>query len=289
MAWDAKVSLESRDLGNYSSVELNDPQSKNFVRYVNAKTGHDGTFVYTDGHFGTTTFVNETRILDLQPNVNFYRIPTSSEASAVHVPTPVYNRNAPLLERIQWSDIDQLYRRNREKIKDLSFQKFCSDSGFMRYFPAAPWIYDNPQTQLDMFDCRNTEWFIDAATMSKNVIIMLDMSGSMLGQRFEIAKQTIEAILETLSDNDFFNIMSFSKSPQLLDECSEDGLLQATMRNKKLLRAKLVNVSSEGKADYEKALPKAFSTLLNVCLIFFYLILLLLNSSQIFFAKMINY
>jgi uncharacterized protein YegL len=36
---------------------------------------------------------------------------------------------------------------------------------------------------------------------------MLDMSGSMLGQRFEIAKQTIEAILETLSDNDFFNIM----------------------------------------------------------------------------------
>ena len=282
MAWDAKVSLESRDLGNYSSIELNDPQSKNFVRYINAKTGHDGTFVYTDGHFGTTTFVNETRILDLRPNVNFYRIPTSSEASAVHVPTPVYNRNAALLERIQWSDIDQLYRRNREKIKDLSFQKFCSDVGFMRYFPAAPWIYDNPQTQLDMFDCRNTEWFIDAATMSKNVIIMLDMSGSMLGQRFEIAKQTIEAILETLSDNDFFNIMSVSKAPQLIDECSEDGLLQATMRNKKLLRTKLVNVSSEGKADYEKALPKAFSTLLNVCLITFYLTFALLNSSQFF-------
>ena len=36
---------------------------------------------------------------------------------------------------------------------------------------------------------------------------MLDLSGSMLGQRFEIAKQTIEAILDTLSDNDFFNIM----------------------------------------------------------------------------------
>ena len=77
-------------------------------------------------------------------------------------------------------------------------------------FLAAPWNYDDPQVQLDMFDCRNTEWFVDAATMSKNVIIMLDMSGSMLGQRFEIAKQTIEAILETLSDNDFFNIMPVS-------------------------------------------------------------------------------
>lgn len=36
---------------------------------------------------------------------------------------------------------------------------------------------------------------------------MLDMSGSMLGQRYEIAKQTTEAILETLSHNDYFNIM----------------------------------------------------------------------------------
>lgn len=35
-----------------------------------------------------------------------------------------------------------------------------------------------------------------------------DLSGSMLGQRYEIAKQTTEAILETLSHNDYFNIMA---------------------------------------------------------------------------------
>lgn len=108
-------------------------------------------------------------------------------------------------------------------MKDLSFQKFCSESAFMRYFPgqltldgcnsvmfsAAPWRWDN--TGLDMFDCRSTEWFIDAATMSKNVLIMLDLSGSMLGQRFEIAKQTIESILDTLYDNDFFNVLAVSR------------------------------------------------------------------------------
>ena len=49
--------------------------------------------------------------------------------------------------------------------------------------------------------------YINAATNSKNVLIMWDMSGSMLGQRYEIAKQTTEAILETLSHNDYFNIM----------------------------------------------------------------------------------
>lgn len=30
----------------------------------------------------------------------------------------------------------------------------------------------------------------------------------MLGQRYEVAKQTTEAILETLSHNDYFNIMT---------------------------------------------------------------------------------
>ncbi len=94
-------------------------------------------------------------------------------------------------------------------------------------FSAASWIWDNREEQLDLFDCRSTEWwdeaditthtesrhnfrYINGATMSKNVLIMLDLSGSMLGQRYEIAKQTIESILETLSDNDFFNIMPVS-------------------------------------------------------------------------------
>jgi len=74
-----------------------------------------------------------------------------------------------LLQRIRWSDIDQQYRRNREQLKDLNFQvffsffliifpsffqKFCSDSGFMRFFPSAPWLWEDRQSELDLFDCR---------------------------------------------------------------------------------------------------------------------------------------
>lgn len=79
----------------------------------------------------------------------------------------------------------------------------------IKIYLAAPWIWDSKELELDLFDCRSTEWlviiykvpmnllfrFIDAATMSKNVLIMLDLSGSMLGQRLEIAKQTVESIL----------------------------------------------------------------------------------------------
>jgi hypothetical protein len=88
---------------------------------------------------------------------------------------------------------------------------------------------------------------------------MLDVSGSMLGQRFEIAKQTIEVIMETLSENDQFNIMTvrkfvvrideldktfpldhsryiclqFANEPNFFEDCLNDTLIQATTRNKK--------------------------------------------------------
>lgn len=44
------------------------------------------------------------------------------------------------------------------------------------------------------------------------MVILLDVSGSMLGQRYEIAKQTVEMILDTLSDNDYVNIVMVQNS-----------------------------------------------------------------------------
>ncbi|VIO86506.1 Uncharacterized protein BM_BM2861 [Brugia malayi] len=265
VAWEAKVSLESRNLANLTEHDVNDPTSTHFIRFMAAKQETDAARVYVHDHTASVIEVNSTRRFNLTPNANFYGISTSLLSSAVHVPTPVYDRNPEVLLKIDWSNIDHLYRTNQEETHDLAFQMFCSESGFMRYYPAVSWVWDNRAEKLDLFDCRSTKWYINAATLSKNVIIMLDMSGSMLGQRFEIAKQTVEAILETLSDNDFFNILLFSKTVGFLDECSEKaGLLQATVRNKKMLRARLNSISSEGKAEYEKGLIKAFETLMKM-------------------------
>lgn len=272
LAWNAKLSLEQRPLkppeeeGNNESKpeDMNNPNSHAFVRYLNVKRMTDGTMIYRDGHFGGAYEVNATQKVQLRPNPNFYGLPTSSDSSAVHVPTPIYNRDPELLERIRWSDIDQQYRRNREQLKDLSFQKFCSEFGFMRFFPTAPWSWEERQSELDLFDCRNTEWFVETATVPRNLIILLDTSGSMLGQRFEIARQTIESVLSTLSESDFFNIIQFSKTTTLLEQCGGRELVQATLRNKRILLGRLTNISSEGKADYENALHKAFVALMNV-------------------------
>jgi hypothetical protein len=72
---------------------MNDQDSPYFIRYFDAKTETDTATVYADGHLGAIIHVNSSREFELKPNVNFYGIRTSSEASAVHVPTPVYKRS----------------------------------------------------------------------------------------------------------------------------------------------------------------------------------------------------
>ena len=49
--------------------------------------------------------------------------------------------------------------------------------------------------------------YIQAAASPKDIVILVDTSGSMKGLRIEIAKATVEKIVDTLSDDDFFNVV----------------------------------------------------------------------------------
>jgi len=52
--------------------------------------------------------------------------------------------------------------------------------------------------------------YTSAAAPPKNIIILLDNSGSMTGLRMEIAKTTVKKIMESLNENDFFNLITVS-------------------------------------------------------------------------------
>ena len=73
-----------------------------------------------------------------------------------------------------------------------------------------------------MIDGSVVSWsrYIKAASSPKNMVILVDTSGSMKGRRRIITVKTIQKLLETLSDDDHFNIITaslslFSLSPSL--------------------------------------------------------------------------
>lgn len=63
-------------------------------------------------------------------------------------------------------------------------------------------------------------------TSPKDIIILLDQSGSMKGKRRKLSHQIINDILDTLNDNDFVNIYTFNNVTSPLVDCFNDTLFQ---------------------------------------------------------------
>lgn len=86
------------------------------------------------------------------------------------------------------------------------------------------WIQD----PVDLYDCRTRSWYIEAATSPKDVIILVDNSGSMTGQNKDIAKHVVSNILDTLGNNDFVNVFTFSNEVEEVVPCFNDMLVQVS-------------------------------------------------------------
>lgn len=69
-------------------------------------------------------------------------------------------------------------------------------------------------------------WYTEAMTSPKDIIILLDRSGSMTGIKRKIAAYTVNNILDTLNDNDFVNIYTFASTTEPLVDCFNDTLVQ---------------------------------------------------------------
>jgi voltage-dependent calcium channel alpha-2/delta-3 len=165
--------------------------------------------------------------LFIQPKKHFGGAFVNITHSTVHVPTIIYSLSMShrdeekkmksyllfidreILLTANWSyNLNQAFIDNYNQDPELTWQYFCSQTGLYRVWPGHIWEYPEGDIEkLDLFDCRVQNWYIRATSSPRDVIILIDASGSMTGLKKSIAVQTVETILDTLSDDDFVQII----------------------------------------------------------------------------------
>uniref|UniRef100_A0A4W4EP12 VWFA domain-containing protein n=1 Tax=Electrophorus electricus TaxID=8005 RepID=A0A4W4EP12_ELEEL len=196
----------------------------------------------------------------LQPNEHFNNLSVNLSLSVVQVPTNMYNKDSAIVNGVYWSEaLNKVFVDNFERDPSLIWQYFGSAKGFFRQYPGIKWTPD--EHGVIAFDCRNRKWYIQAATSPKDVVILLDVSGSMKGLRLTIAKQTVSSILDTLGDDDFFNIIAYNEELHYVETCLNTTLVQADITNKDHFREHLDKLQARGIGMLDVALTEAFELL----------------------------
>ena len=125
-----------------------------------------------------------------------------------------------------------------------------------RHYPATEWDFH----PINMYDCRMRHWFTGAAASPKDVVILIESSGSMEGSRIAIAKDVVRNILDTLTPNDYVNVIQFNDTSEYMLNCSR-GLVQATSSNIYEFKHSLSEIVTAGQTDLAKALIESFEIL----------------------------
>ena len=163
-----------------------------------------------------------------------------------------------------WTDaIDTMFKENFSADKtsgSLRWQYFASSSGLIRLYPA------HTLQACHVLNPLVRPWYVAATSGPKNVIIILDVSASMLNNnRLDIAKDAAKVVIETLTNVDYAGIVVFSDSGRqlLVANQRENSLLRTTYANIELLSGAVSNITGdpEGATNFEAAFLTAFDIL----------------------------
>ncbi|XP_028440155.1 voltage-dependent calcium channel subunit alpha-2/delta-4 isoform X1 [Perca flavescens] len=196
----------------------------------------------------------------LEENEHFNNMPVNTLQSDIQIPTNVYNKDPNIINAIYNSEaLNDVFISNFQKDPTLTWQFFGSSSGFFRIYPGIKWTPD--ANGVAAFDCRNRNWYIQAATSPKDIIIMVDISGSMKGLKMTIAKHTINTILDTLGENDFVNVIAYTDYVRYVEPCFRGTLVQADLDNREHFKLLVEALHVKGEAKIKNAMKESFKIL----------------------------
>ncbi|XP_032361099.1 voltage-dependent calcium channel subunit alpha-2/delta-1 isoform X6 [Etheostoma spectabile] len=197
---------------------------------------------------------------DFEIDPDFKRL-VSYNTTAVHIPTDIYEGSTIILNELNWTEaLEDTFRINKEEDPSILWQVFGSATGLARYYPASPWIdSSNSANKIDLYDVRRRPWYIQGAASPKDMLILVDASGSVSGLTLKLIRTSVNKMLETLSDDDYVNVVYFNDKATYAS-CFEN-LVQANVRNKRMLKDAVQSITAKGITNYRGGFELAFEQL----------------------------
>ncbi|XP_072276479.1 voltage-dependent calcium channel subunit alpha-2/delta-2 isoform X3 [Pyxicephalus adspersus] len=196
--------------------------------------------------------------LEFTDDLNF-KAKVNYSYTAVQIPTDIYKGSTVILNELNWTDaLENVFIQNRQEDPTLLWQVFGSATGVTRYYPATPW---RAPSKIDLYDVRRRPWYIQGASSPKDMVIIVDVSGSVSGLTLKLMKTSVMEMLDTLSDDDYVTVASFHEKAEPVS-CFKQ-LVQANVRNKKVIKEAVQDMVARGTTDYKAGFEYAFSQLQN--------------------------
>jgi len=162
--------------------------------------------------------------------------------------------------------LSQLVQGNFKKVARLEYND-PARMGFLQYGDQGSGVYFSwpgvtfcPST-AEPFDPRFRPWYVSAVSGPKDVVIVMDQSGSMTGSRWTNAQEAAKAVLNTLSKFDYTNIVLFSDFDSTFQ--GTDVLHAATQGKLRDMADWIDRQSPGGGTNFRIGFQKAFQILSN--------------------------
>ncbi|KAL7554285.1 hypothetical protein ACHAWF_017729 [Thalassiosira exigua] len=179
------------------------------------------------------------------PTETAVRIPATMALGSLGNPT-----DPQVIEGVCYSRLAEQYMV--ENNHPGSQMYFGSAYGSFRIVPALH------SEECGAYDPRRRPWFVAASSGPKDVVLIIDVSGSMQDfGRMDMAKKAATTIVDTLTVADRFSIVAFSQDATHIG--GEGGLIRATRENKDRMIAEIGNLSAGGGTNFHSAFDLAFN------------------------------
>mmetsp|Transcript_33117 Transcript_33117/g.70581 ORF Transcript_33117/g.70581 Transcript_33117/m.70581 type:complete len:759 (+) Transcript_33117:360-2636(+) len=182
----------------------------------------------------------------------------SPSATDVRIPStladgPNGNPTDPrVIESVCYSRLAEPYMiENHERGRQMYFG---SAHGSFRMIPA------RHSEVCGLYDPRRRPWFVAASSGPKDVVLVVDSSGSMDDYaRMDMAKEAASTIVDTLTVADRFAIVSFSDVATQIG--GEGRLMRATETNKERMIDEIRRLEADGATNFHAAFDAAFNAI----------------------------